>query len=109
VTLGGDCVVRFALTALVVWRITHLFAKEDGPAGVVFHLRRSLGQSIFGSLMDCFNCLSLWVAAPAALFVTRDPVLWAMSWAALSGAACLLDRVGGQPPDEPHDTHMQGE
>lgn len=99
--------LRFALAALVVWRVTHLIAAEDGPADVIFHLRRRLGHSILGSLMDCFNCLSLWIAAPAALFVTRDLGLWAMSWLALSGAACLLERVGGSPPGEPDESHAE--
>ena len=45
-----------------------------------------------GKLMDCFNCLSLWIAAPVALFVSRRPVEWLFSWLALSGAACLLQQ-----------------
>src|SRR5262249_54559508 len=52
-----------------------------------------LGEGFAGKLLDCFYCLSIWIAAPAALFVTRSPVEWAFSWLALSGAACLLERV----------------
>lgn len=44
--------------------------------------------------MDCFNCLSLWIAAPTALFVTRQLIDWLLVWLALSGAACLLERLG---------------
>src|SRR6185437_201435 len=106
--LSGDYALRFGLAALAVWRVTHLLAAEDGPADVVFHLRRWLGRSILGSLMDCFNCLSLWIAAPAALFLTRDVGLWAMSWLALSGAAVLLERLGGRPSDHPGDNHTEG-
>ncbi|HEX3407503.1 MAG TPA: hypothetical protein VHS81_09720 [Caulobacteraceae bacterium] len=107
--LDDDFALRFALAALAVWRLTHLVAAEDGPADVVFRLRRWLGQSILGSLMDCFNCLSLWIAAPAALVLTRDVGLWALSWLALSGAACLLERIGGRPPDGPDEiTHTEG-
>jgi hypothetical protein len=47
--------------------------------------------------MDCFNCLSLWVALPAALFVSRQPLVWMFAWLALSGAACLLERLGREP------------
>lgn len=43
--------------------------------------------------MDCFKCLSLWISAPAALFVTRTPLTWLFVWLALSGAACLLQRA----------------
>jgi len=101
--LTDDLALRFALAALATWRVTHLLANEDGPADLVFHLRRRLGDSPVGGLMDCFNCLSFWVAAPAAVFVTTRPVVWAVSWLALSGAACLLERLGrpGLEPDVP--------
>ena len=49
-----------------------------------------------GSLMDCFHCVSLWVAAATAFFVASRPLLWVMSWLALSGMACLLEREGKQ-------------
>ncbi|MBV9290578.1 MAG: hypothetical protein JO288_22635, partial [Hyphomicrobiales bacterium] len=80
----------FVLAVLATWRVTHLLANEDGPADVVFRLRRALGESPIGALMDCFNCLSLWIAAPAALFVSTEPLRWLVAWLALSGAACLL-------------------
>jgi len=88
---------RFVLAVLATWRVTHLLANEDGPADVIVRFRALLGQSIFGQLMDCFNCLSLWIAAPAALFVSRRPVEWVVSWLALSGGACLLQRLGQEP------------
>jgi hypothetical protein len=85
---------RFVLAGLATWRVTHLLAAEDGPADVIVRVRARLGRSWAGTLMDCFNCLSLWVAAPAALFVTRDPLTWLFVWLALSGAACLAERLG---------------
>jgi hypothetical protein len=54
-------------------------------------LRAALGDSFTGRLMDCFNCLSLWIAAPAALFVTCAPLLWLFVWLAISGAVCLFE------------------
>jgi hypothetical protein len=86
--------IRFALAALATWRVTHLLAAEDGPGAVVFRLRRMLGSGWLGALADCFNCLSLFVAAPAALFVSREPVVWGFAWLGLSGGACLLERLG---------------
>jgi len=88
---------RFVLAVLATWRVTHLLANEDGPADVIVRFRNLLGRSLAGQLMDCFNCLSLWVAAPLALFVTRRPVEWLVSWLAISGAACLLERLGREP------------
>ncbi|MGI8990950.1 MAG: hypothetical protein ACR2I2_15400 [Bryobacteraceae bacterium] len=88
---------NFVLAALATWRVTHLLASEDGPADIIFRFRRWLAQSLWGTLMDCFNCLSLWVAAPAALFVSRRPVEWFVTWLALSGVTCLLERLGHEP------------
>ena len=87
----------FVLAVLATWRVTHLLASEDGPADIIFRLRRSLGDGLAGSLMDCFNCLSLWIAAPVAFVLASNPATWVLSWLALSGAACLLERLGGMP------------
>jgi hypothetical protein len=86
--------LRFIFAVLATWRVTHLLASEDGPADVIVKFRALLGQSLAGKLMDCFNCLSLWIAAPTALFVTRQLIDWLLVWLALSGAACLLERLG---------------
>jgi hypothetical protein len=87
----------FALAALATWRLTHLLAHEDGPSGVLAGLRARLGAGWAGQLMDCFHCLSLWVAAPLALAVTSSLMSWLLAWLALSGAACLLARLVGEP------------
>jgi hypothetical protein len=89
--------LRFVLAVLATWRVTHLLASEDGPADLVVRFRALLGQSLAGKLMDCFHCLSLWIAAVAALFVSRRPVEWLFCWLAVSGAACLLERLGHDP------------
>ena len=84
---------RFVLVSLAVWRVTHLLAEEDGPGDVVVRLRTRLGDSIAGRVMDCFFCLSLWIAAPFAVLLAGDVVTWGLMWLALSGAACLLQRA----------------
>jgi hypothetical protein len=89
--------MRLVLAVLATWRVTHLLASEDGPADIIVRFRALLGQSIVGKLMDCFNCLSLWIAALAALFVSRRPFEWVFCWLALSGGACLLERMGQEP------------
>jgi Protein of unknown function (DUF1360) len=90
---------RFALGALATWRLTHLIAEEDGPADVVVRLRARLGDGLPGQLMDCFACTSVWVAAPVAVAVARRPRDRPLTWLALSGAACLLERIA--EPDVP--------
>jgi|SRR5215475_13933494 len=89
--------VQFVLAVLATWRVTHLLASEDGPADILVRFRRLLGHSLLGSLMDCFNCLSLWIAAPAAMFISREPTEWFFAWLALSGGSCLLERLGCDP------------
>jgi hypothetical protein len=94
---ANDVLLRFVLAVLATWRVTHLLANEDGPADIIVRLRGRLGDGLLGSLMDCFNCVSLWIAAPAAFVVSSDPLMWVLSWLALSGGACLLERLGEKP------------
>ena len=84
---------RLVLGALAVWRVTHLLVYEDGPWDVVARLRRVAGSGGFGRLLDCFYCLSFWVAAPAALLISADWTERGLAWPALSGAAILLERM----------------
>jgi hypothetical protein len=93
-TLGVG--TRFALASLATWRLTHLLTDEDGPFDLVVAARARLGSGQLGELMDCFYCMSIWVAAPLSLTVgrRRDAPLVAL---ALSGAACLVQQVT-QPP-----------
>lgn len=92
--IDGARWMQFVLAALATWRLTHLLVREDGPGDLIFHLRRSLGHSFFGRLMDCFYCLSMWVAAPVTLLITVKLPEAPLLWLALSGAACLLERIG---------------
>lgn len=85
-------VFEFVLAALATWRITHLLSKEDGPFDLIFRLRRQLGQSLFGSLLDCFYCLSIWIALPFAIWLGIGWKEKVLMWLALSGAACLLEQ-----------------
>jgi uncharacterized protein DUF1360 len=104
------------LAALGVWRITHLLAEEDGPFKLVARLRkfadrplfkgteqasstRQLAAGFWGELLDCFYCLSLWVAAPFAYFLGAGWAERLVLWPALSAAAILLERATA--PDVP--------
>ncbi len=89
---------RFALASLAVWRVTHLLVEEDGPADAVVRLRARLGNTQLGRLLDCFYCLSMWVAAPASFAAARSRREVPLTWLALSGAACLLERATRESP-----------
>ncbi len=96
-TSDWDLWTGFAVAGLATWRMTHLVANEDGPGDIIVRLRVWLGYRWVGRLMDCFQCLSFWIAAPLALFISSQPLRWVLSWLGLSGAACLLERLGQQP------------
>ena len=82
---------RLALAVLAAWRLTHLLAAEDGPFDLVLRLRRRLGTGVWGQLMDCPYCVSLWVAAPLALLLAGDLAGWLLGTVALSGAVCIIE------------------
>jgi len=86
--------MQFILAVLATWRVTHLLANEDGPWDIIVRLRGRLGNGVIGSLMDCFKCLSIWVAIPAAFPLSRSAGEWVLYWLGLSGAACLIERFG---------------
>lgn len=85
------------LGILGVWRVTHLLAAEDGPWDLIVRVRRAAGNGFLGKLLDCFYCLSLWVAAPFALWIGTGWQERVLLWPALSGAAILLERLIPEP------------
>lgn len=80
------------LGILATWRITHLLNAEDGPWDVIVKLRRLAGSSTFGSLLDCFYCLSLWVGAPLAWLLGVGWKQRLLLWPAISAGAILLQK-----------------
>ena len=78
---------------LGVWRVTHLLHAEDGPGGVITKLRRRVGNGVLGAAMDCFDCLSVWVAAPFALMIGERWLDRLLVWPALSAGAMMANRV----------------
>jgi hypothetical protein len=94
----GACGTRIywlLLGILVVWRITHLIQAEDGPWNVVVRLRARAGTGMAGQLMDCFYCLSLWIALPFAFLLGATWLEHLLLWPALSAGAVLLERASG--------------
>jgi len=80
---------------LATWRITHLLAREDGPGDILARVRARLGNGMMGKLMDCFDCLSIWVAVPmSCLAWKKNRLLVALG---ISGAACILQKAIQEP------------
>lgn len=89
--------LHLALAVLATWRLSALLAQDDGPWDAIARLRAALGDGTWGRMLDCFRCVSLWVAAPLAWAVGRDPLEQWLAWPALSGAACLIEHWRSPP------------
>lgn len=96
--------VTLVISILAVWRVTHLFWGEDGPWDVIVRLRRLAGNSVAGSLLDCFYCLSLWIAAPLAGLMGHTWLERGLLWLAFSAGAILLERISAERT-EPEKSH----
>lgn len=85
-----------ALGILGAWRLSHLVTAEDGPADLLVRLRRAAGEGFWGRLLDCFYCVSLWIALPLAWWIGESWKERALLWPALSAGAILLERLAGR-------------
>lgn len=100
---------RLLIAILFTWRITHLLQAEDGPWDFSLRIRQAAGEGFIGGALDCFNCLSLWVALPTAWLMRHHLIEMALAWPAISGGAILLERatsgryVGGDAPPAPFE------
>jgi hypothetical protein len=88
------------LGALAVWRTTHLLNAEDGPGDLFVYVQRIAGSGFWGNLLDCFYCLSLWIAAPFAWWIGTSWMHKLLLWLALSATAILIERLSGCQPEE---------
>ena len=91
-------IYRLLLGILCVWRITHLFQAEDGPWNLITGIRRAAGDGFWGQVLDCFYCLSLWVAVPFAWVIGRTATERVLLWLAFSGGAILAERMTARLP-----------
>ncbi len=98
----GGLVTGLLLPALAVWRLTHLVWAEEGPWRVVARMRE-LAKAKGVRSIDCFYCLSLWMAAPFAVLVAGSVGSGVVDWLAFSGAAILIERAtaAAVEPDTP--------
>lgn len=85
--------LQLTVCILATWRLAHLLSKEDGPFDIIYLLRKKAGVGFLGSLLDCFYCLSIWVALPFAYWMALNWKVLLLLWMAISGAACLLEQL----------------
>ncbi|MBA3704352.1 MAG: DUF1360 domain-containing protein [Bacteroidetes bacterium] len=84
---------KYFILVVVVWRLTHLISSEDGPFDLIFKLRKAMGNSFFGKLMDCFYCLSIWVGLAASIFVSTDLKEIVILCIYYSGASIIVEKL----------------
>jgi hypothetical protein len=94
-------IVSLLIGALCCWRVTHLLNAEDGPGEILARFRRLAGDGFLGQLLDCFYCLSLWVAAPFAVLLGTAWREGVLLWLSISAAAILLERTTSRDPMTP--------
>jgi hypothetical protein len=82
--------LKLLMSILATWRLGHLLAEEDGPWDIIIRIRKQLGHGFLGTLLDCFYCLSIWIAIPFAVWMSNDWITGIIQWLAISGAACIL-------------------
>jgi hypothetical protein len=92
------------LGILSVWRITQFLNAEDGPWDISYRLRRLAGQGFWGKLLDCFNCLSIWIALPVAYFLGKSWEERGLLWLSFSAGAILLNHFTNR-----HNSENQAE
>jgi len=92
-----EFLINFALAAFAVWRVAHMLVHEDGPRRLIAQLRALVAGTELGRALECVGCMSLWLALPASVWVSRRFSESIPTWLALSGAAFLLERIGGEP------------
>jgi len=95
------------LAILGVWRLTHLLNAEDGPWNLLVKFRQCLGRGFLGELLDCFYCLTLWIALPFAWVIGQSWKERLLLWPALSGAAILLHRATTRGVIEPPAMYLE--
>src|SRR6185312_9709572 len=62
-------------------------------------------SGMLGRLMDCPYCLSLWIAAPAALLLANRLPDGCAAWLAVSGGSSLLEKFS-HSIGEPNSTNL---
>lgn len=88
-----SAIEKYLLILIVVWRLTHLISSEDGPFDLIIRLRKLMGNSFFGKLMDCFYCLSIWIGLAGAWYAGNNFEEIIILCFYYSGASILLEKI----------------
>lgn len=88
-----DELVKYLVIVIVVWRLTHLITTEDGPFDLIIKLRKGVGNSFLGKLMDCFYCLSIWIGLAFAIYSEKNVEMIIIFTLYYSGSSILIEKL----------------
>ena len=81
------------LGILAVWRIAYLLTSEAGPWNLLGRLRQGLQSAFHTELVTCLYCVSVWIAAPLAFFISNSWKERLLLWPALSAGAIVVEHT----------------
>jgi len=96
--------MNLLIAALATWRLTTLLVNEDGPLDMLVKFRSFIGiewdaqsepygTNFIAEAFTCVWCLSIWIGAVVAIFVTPT-LIWYPAYAlALSAAAIIIEET----------------
>ena len=85
----------FVITTFAVWRLSSLFAREEGPGGM-FNKIRAITARISKPIWDgmiCMWCNSIWFGMIAALFFAHSFAEWFILFLGFSAASLLFEAL----------------
>ena len=98
--------IEFVIACFAVFRLSELIAVDDGPGDGLLWVRAKLGAydigedgrpaTSIGRGIICPYCISIWLAAFAALLVAPQDWRIGLWWFAIAGGAALLQGIGGR-------------
>ena len=84
--------ITLVVVILGVWRLTSFICYDAGPFGLFSRARKILYQLRLGALVECFHCMSVWVAAAVVVTVYEPALSSLLLVVAVSGGTSLIER-----------------
>lgn len=72
-------------------------------------LREKAGSGFWGSLISCFYCVSIWIAAPFGIWMGTTTIEKIVFWIAVSGGACILYKLTNENNKQVHIPYYEEE
>lgn len=91
--LNTDSWFWLCICILCNWRLTTLICFERGPFSIMVTFRKFLYRIRLGSLIECFHCTSIWMAAIISLLAFQPLPVVILLIFAIAGATSIIERA----------------